>query len=244
MRSVLRHPLPGLGPALGLILVLALGLGPLHASLIRSLNIEEMTARADRIFSGRVVDVRVGRDPEIGREVTYTTFVVGRGVKGEVRGRVTIKTLGGRAVDERRPSAHEGVPRFRKGEEVILFLYGNSPLGLTSPVGFGQGKFAVVEDKEGRRLAVNGLGNRNLLRGLSRAAVARLGSSARVWKGRKAIPPDTLLEMIAELARPGEGPPAGRGASRSVAPTQGDGVSSRGGPSPGDRTSGRGGPER
>lgn len=40
--------------------------------------------------------------------------------------------------------------RYRVGERVMLFLYPPSKLGLTSPVGGGQGRFAV--DDQGRVL--------------------------------------------------------------------------------------------
>ncbi len=95
----------------------------------------------------------------------------------------------------------EGLPVFRKGEEVVLFLYGESRSGLTSPVGFGQGKFVVGRDKEGRSMAVNAFGNRSLLRRLTPHAEGRVGREASRWRGRGGIPPDALLDMAEAIAR-------------------------------------------
>ena len=167
-----------------------------EASLIRPVNLEQMTARADRIFSGRCVSVHAARDPELGQMVTYATFKVERAVKGEIRGAVTIKMLGAEGSGAVAGRGVDGLPRFRKGEEVILFLYGDSARGLTSPVGFGQGKFVLIEDKEGRRLAINQFGNRNLFRDLSPETEHRLGASAKRWRGRGGVPPDALLDAV------------------------------------------------
>jgi hypothetical protein len=64
--------------------------------------------------------------------------------------------LGNATVTARPGEATEGLPRFEVGEELILFLYGDSSRGLTSPVGFGQGKFKVIRDKGGKQHAANG----------------------------------------------------------------------------------------
>jgi hypothetical protein len=170
-----------------------------QASQVRPINLEEMTQRADRIFSGRCVNVRVAHDPVLDQVVTYVTFAPHRVEKGEIRGSVTIKLLGDQDMDAPPGSATEGVPTFSKGEEVILFLHGDSPHGLTSPVGFGQGKFTVVQDKEGRALALNQLGNESLFRNLSPSAQRRLGQGAEKFKGRVAIPPDALLDLVHSL---------------------------------------------
>ena len=182
-----------------LVIVLPLCWIPSFASRIRAVNLEEMTDRAANIFSGRCVSVRVAHDSELDRPVTYVTFTVQRSVKGNARGTLTIKLLGEQegSAEERR--GIEGLPRFQRGEEVVLFLYGESRSGLTSPVGFGQGKFTLIKDKQGQRLAVNGSGNANLLRRLSPDAERRLGLAASRWRGRRGIPPDALLDMAVSL---------------------------------------------
>lgn len=122
-----------------------------------------MTLRADRIFSGRCVATEVIRHPATGLRATRVTFEVERAVKGDLGATVTLTLLGrGDAARGPDPAA---MPRFVPGARVVLFLYADSPLGLTSPVGFGAGSFSVVLDKEGRERAVNAVGNRNLPHG-------------------------------------------------------------------------------
>lgn len=220
-RCLLLDRLPAVLAAL--LALLTLCASPTPASTIRQLNLEDLARRADRIFSGRVLEVRVERDPALRQVVTRTTLAVTRGARGNLPGRLTITTLGGQDAGssgpgeepagagpggQRRPSI-SGMPSFRKGEEVVLFLYADSRSGLTSPVGFGQGKFSVVPDKNGRRLAINGFGNRNLFRGLSARAEARIGAPPTPGRDRRAIHADELLDLVEALLAPSPSPAAG-----------------------------------
>jgi hypothetical protein len=210
-----RFPLRLVLPVLLLCLVLP---APALASQVRTLDLNEMTARADRVFRGRCVHVEVRKDPRLGRLVTHVTFQVDRAAKGDLGKTVTIRLLGDQEDVAGRPAGIAGLPRFRAGEEVILFLYPDSGSGLTSPVGFGQGKFDLVKDKQGRSLAVNQLGNRNLLRQrlpsparvTREPAVAGEGTPARPVspeaasagsRHRNGIPPDVLLDQVKRLER-------------------------------------------
>lgn len=134
-----------------------LALSASEASQVRSVDLEQLTQRAARIFSGRCITSRVVFDPNIGSDVTVATFRVDRSVKGVTGRTVTV-----------RMSGVSKVPIFRAGEDVVLFLYGESALGLSAPVGLGQGRFAVVTDKQGRKRAINEFGNENLTRGARR----------------------------------------------------------------------------
>jgi hypothetical protein len=173
--------------------------GATQAARTRPINLEEMTQRADRIFSGRCLSVRVAQDRDLGQVVTYVTFSPHRVEKGDIRGNLTIKLLGDQDEDAPRGAATDGVPTFRKGEEVVLFLHGNSHHGLTSPVGFGQGKFALVKDKHGRSLALNQFANENLFRGLSPGALRRLERQGPKIKEPSGISPDDLLDLVHAL---------------------------------------------
>ncbi len=160
------------------------------ASRVRPMNLEEMTARAGRIFRGTCTAVETARDPGSALDVARVTFRVERRVKGSAPESLTVRML----------ADSGGAALFRPGERVVLFLYDESRSGLTSPVGLGQGKFAIVEDKHGREVAVHGLGGDVLFRGLSPKASAKLGGlAARRW-GREGVPPDTLLDMAESLA--------------------------------------------
>ena len=186
-------------PVLLALLALLLIHPNLFASQVRSLNLEEMVQRSGRIFSGRCVQVRVAEDPGTHQKATFVTFAVVRAVKGVGHPRLTIKILGDQGWQGRRESGLEGAPRYAEGEEVILFLYGESRSGFTSPVGFGQGIFSVVPDKRGGRLAINEYGNRGLLERLSPRAEERLKGRAARHRDQPEMSRDELLEMVKSL---------------------------------------------
>lgn len=171
---------------------------PVEATRVRSLNLEEMTHRAGTILSGRCVDVRVMRDPDLEFEVTLITLNVARTIKGRDRRTMTFKMLGAADQGSTRGRSVPGMPGFRRGQEVVLFLYGESASGLTSPVGLGQGKFTVI-DQKGRPVALNAFGNKALFRGLSVEATDSLGDLPQQWRGQGGIPLDTLLSMVEKL---------------------------------------------
>jgi hypothetical protein len=184
----------GKGPLSLVGLCLATGV---WASQVRSVNLELLTERAGRVFSGTCVEVQLTRDPVLDREVATVTFEVDRVVKGEVAPTVTFRMLAGDEVDGR-----TGVSAFHPGEEVVLFLYAESTAGLTSPVGMGQGRFTVVRDKHGRAVAANALANRNLLENLSEQGRQRLAPSLATWRGRQDLDRDALLDMADALKTP------------------------------------------
>lgn len=169
--------------------MLMLAAGSARASQVRPINLEQMSERAAKIFTGRCLETSVTLDPQLGREITVVTFAVEQAFKGETEPTVTIKMIDGIA----------GLPRFNAGEEVILFLYEESALGLSSPVGLGQGRFKVVTDKLGRRIALNDFANANLLRGLTPQAETRLGLAVGQWKNRKDLEPEALVDMVEKL---------------------------------------------
>lgn len=186
-------------PILWFLVLCSLVAPPLEASQVRPVNLEQMTERAARIFTGRCTDTTVMLDPQLGREITVATFDVDRVVKGEVGSTITLRMMGGERGDG---SGAAGLPRFRPGDEVILFLYAESAVGLSSPVGLGQGRFTVFTDKAGYRIAVNDFTNNNLLHGLTPQARTRLGPALDVWKERKDLAAGALLEMVESLIEP------------------------------------------
>jgi hypothetical protein len=176
-------------------------LQPGFASQIRPLNLEQLTRQAGRVVHGRCVDVTASVDAALGQTVTLVSLVPYHPLKGDVHGKLTFKVLGNQTAQAGPGESTEGIPRFEKGEEVVLFLYADSGRGLTSPVGFGQGKFKVIKDKEQASLAVNGFANEHLLEGLSPGALKRIGGRAERLRSRRDIPLDDLLEMVQALAR-------------------------------------------
>ena len=114
--------------------------------LLRHLSLEAVTAEAGHIVHGTVVDVRSGRD-ERGIPATWITLDVARTVKGRRASQLTVKQFG--AIEPLGDGAIGGVPglpRYRAGEDVVLFLRSESAHGFTSPVGFDDGVYRVRTD--------------------------------------------------------------------------------------------------
>ena len=114
------------------------------------LGFDELVDRAARIVYGTVRSVDPGRDAE-GIPATWITLDVGETLKGPVATTLTYKQVG---VPEPLPDGTllrlPGLPRYRVGDEVVVFLHGESRRGFTSPVGLGQGFFRAEDGPKGR----------------------------------------------------------------------------------------------
>jgi len=135
--------------------LILLSAGMAQSSKVLPLNLPQIVEDAGKIFVGKCTVVKSGKDPESQLIVTWITFKVSQGIKGDIEETETIKQVGG---------SHEGVtvssftPKFKVGEEVLLFVYPNSAVGLTSAVGLNQGKFLIYSDKEtGKKKVTNGM---------------------------------------------------------------------------------------
>ena len=102
--------------------------------VVKQMNLEDVITSAQYIFSGLCTGSERRYDAETGREVVFVQFTVTQMLKGEEVDEITFK-MSKVAVDM------GNVPTFTRGEEVILFLYGKSDVGFTSPVGLAQGTF-------------------------------------------------------------------------------------------------------
>ena len=91
-------------------------------------TLEQLSRHAGFIFRGRVLRVERLR-PAAGSPATVqVTFQVLEGIRGTRTGdHLTIREWAG--------AWPAGRPRYRVGQELLLFLYPPSRLGLTSPVG-------------------------------------------------------------------------------------------------------------
>ncbi len=97
---------------------------------------QQLVRSAGIIFAGRVMSVGPAA-PSSGpaHAATSITFLVERAIRGTLPNQsVTIREWGG---------LWERGERYRVGERVLLFLYGPSRLGLTSPVAGAVGRFAL-----------------------------------------------------------------------------------------------------
>ena len=196
MRSVRRARRLRFVVAAALTSLLPFVTRPAAAMTILPLDLPALTHQAARIFVGRVERIEAGRDAN-GLPVTWTTFAVEQTVKGPAGAHVTLKQLGASlGTADARVLPHPGLPRYRPGESVVLFVHPESALGLTSPVGLGQGCFRIRDD-HGANVAENDVGNRNLA---SPGAAARtLAAPVAPDATAAPLPLDTLLGRVRAL---------------------------------------------
>ena len=146
----MRHIVVLIGRLAALLLVATAT--PTAATMLTPMPLERVARDAVRIVQGRVVDVRSGRD-ESGLAATWITLDIARSLKGTDAGRVTFKQYGtATPLPDGTVTRVAGLPRYATGEEVVLFLRGQSRRGFTSTVGFGQGTYRVK--RTGRRARV------------------------------------------------------------------------------------------
>lgn len=122
-----------------------------QAAGVLSLNLDKIVAGAAIAFQGRCTANRVELDTQTGFVVTYTSFEVSDVLKGIVSATHTIKQIGGRA--DGKHFRVDGVPRFAVGQDYVVFLYGVSSAGFSSPVGLSQGQFMVRQEAGGARVS-------------------------------------------------------------------------------------------
>lgn len=142
------------------VAVLAMTAAAAIATSVRMLNLVEMVQLSDRIFWGVCLDAQEKTDSATGLTLMEYTFRVERGLKG-------VKA-GDQVVFRQLQSAQSGavgivgLPRYSKGKEWLIFLHGDSRIGLTSPVGMEQGLFKLERLADGKLGVVNSMGNANL----------------------------------------------------------------------------------
>lgn len=136
-----------LGALLAATLLVAVRAGAMD---VLPLTLEDVADRAGSIVHGTVVEVAPGRDAD-GLTATWVTVAVAECVKGGVGPRLTFKQLGAtEPLGDGSLFRVPGLPRYRAGEEVVLFLHEPSARGFTSPVGLGQGVMRI-EARHGER---------------------------------------------------------------------------------------------
>lgn len=140
--------------------VLAMMTGAGIATSVRMLNLVEMVQLSDRIFWGVCLDAQQKTDSATGLTLMEYTFRVERGLKGVKNGdQVVFRQF---QAAQGRSMGIPGLPRYSKGNEWLIFLHGDSRIGLTSPVGMEQGLFRLEKMQGGELGVINSLGNSNL----------------------------------------------------------------------------------
>lgn len=136
-----------------------------QALTVLSLNLKQMSVLADAIFVGEVTGVEESWDAAARPIVTVDLDVL-ETLKGPVLTHYRFTQL--RGVSPQELGANQitlvsQMPRFAKGEKLLLFMSAPSEIGLTAPIGLFQGRFDVKTDPAtGEKIVVNAYGNKNL----------------------------------------------------------------------------------
>ncbi len=161
---------------------------------VKTMNLVEMTERAEKVFHGKCLSREIVDDSTNIPIVEYK-FQVKQAIKGVTDG----ETLVFRQVDGSQVGKPgiPGVPQYKVGQELVLFLRKPSQRGLTSPVGLGQGTFVVHKNGRGNVEIMNLVGNRNLLFGLPEDQPAGLtAEEAQSLRSGRAIPLNSFATVV------------------------------------------------
>jgi len=145
------------------------------ASSVRTINLPEMTDSAGMVFYGKCLAVETSSSSGIlAKRYSFQVIEALKGVEPS-------QVVSFQQIDSSGSFRIPGVPVYQKGQELLLFLYPDSRLGLTSPVGLGQGLFQPRQLPDGQVGFSNAYGNRNLSARLEQSAASELGLSEPQW---------------------------------------------------------------
>ena len=111
------------------------------ATTLARMSVAQMSRAAQVIVRAQCEANATGWDA--GEIWTFTTFEVEEVWRGEASAQISVRLLGGRAGNV--TSSVAGIPRFRPGEEVVLFLE-RTERGDFSIVSWEQGTFRIRRD--------------------------------------------------------------------------------------------------
>jgi len=135
--------------SLAVVLLALWGIGSADAATVLRLELPEVTARADHIVHGDVVELRAVWSDDHRRIYTDAEVRVRDTLKGEPNARIMVRLLGGEidGVGQIIP----GAPRLRVGEEVVLLLVDRPDGGRI--IGLAQGHFRIARPSGGAAVA-------------------------------------------------------------------------------------------
>lgn len=128
-------------------------------ALTRPVNLATLARRAEVIVQGRIVSARYEPMPGYSNiRTVVVTLEVERMLRGPSGARFTFRQYLGGA------PRRVGKSVYASGEQVLLFLPGESSAGLRSPLALEQGHFIIRRDAVGGEYIANKLGNAGLFR--------------------------------------------------------------------------------
>ncbi len=161
-------------------LLVGLWVVPGLATTVMQMNLADMCARAERIFRGRVLEIRSGEVEVGGGRLPTITYVLEveeafkgsfESIKGMRLAQVTMlgKIPPAEAGSLRRVDPLSGLPVLTLGETYLLLTSTPGPSGMSTTIGLGQGCFRL-DRLEGGEVVTNGFDNRGLFAGLTALA--------------------------------------------------------------------------
>lgn len=105
------------------------------------MNLDQMTQDSGKIIHGKVISIREEIHKTLGIPVSIVSLQTEECLKGDISSQIQFRQVKG-----------IGLPVYREGEEIVVFLYPESKAGVTSPVGGDQGLFKVISTQEGKRI--------------------------------------------------------------------------------------------
>lgn len=165
-----------------------LAVSPLTATILKQMNLEELTGNAGRIFSGTVIEIQKGTLAVGGGKVATVTYRVvvdnafrGDFIQKEGRSIAEIRMVfdpGPRRVgDAVSFSRLPEMPSIEQGGRYLFFTTVPSTVGLSTTVGLGQGLFRISGDP-GQETLRNELDNEGLFRGMRAESAPKPGAIA------------------------------------------------------------------
>jgi|ERR1043166_1425988 hypothetical protein len=138
---------------LTLLTIVALAAG-VRATTVIPPTFDELVDQAEVIFQGKVTDVTSQWAGEGAQRhiVSYVTFKIEEGLKGNLNRTYTIRMLGGTVGDE--SMGVTDAPTFVTGDRDIVFVQNNGTQFIPL-VGIMHGRFHVERDQTGRQSVLN-----------------------------------------------------------------------------------------
>ena len=133
--------------SLFLAAIACVSIASVHATTVVAPTFDELVDRAQLIFEGTVTDVQSQWAGEGGQRhiVSYVSFKVDDGVKGEAGATYTLRMLGGTVGDTTMEISDS--PKFKVGDRDILFVENNGTQFIPL-VGIMHGRFRVQGHQE------------------------------------------------------------------------------------------------
>ena len=171
-------------------LALLVAAAPASASTFLHVSRGELTARAEAVVMGTVLEVESFWSDDGSIIVTEAKVLVEDVLMGETASVALVRTFGG-TVNGFTIEAH-GFPTFEKGERLLLFLEPDRHArGAHRVLGFQEGKYRVTADEAGREIAVPTVD----------AKARLLTADGRPAPAPRAVALETLRAEILELGR-------------------------------------------